>query len=389
MNIPSEFDDIRPYKPEEISAAVDQLAQDPLFCEVMKKAMPGIPLEVLIAKAKQCRNLLEFQKTFDYSWLKSLLAEHSDGIDMQADELDRSTPYTFVSNHRDIVLDAAFLSEMMVDLGFDNTVEMCVGDNLMQLPWIRTLIRLNKGIVVKRGISMREQLLASRELSSYLHFAIKQKKESIWIAQRQGRAKDSSDLTQESIIKMFCMGGEGTLKERLSELNIVPLTISYEFDPCDCLKAREFQLKRDNPDYRKNREDDINSMSTGIFGYKGRIHYQAATTLNHWLSNLPDDLPKGDFCNIVAARLDHVIHSNYRLFANNYIASDKLRQEERFKSLYTAEEKLRFEEYLVKQIHRIDLPHPDFEFLEKKILEMYANPLYNYLKAAEQKEHDY
>lgn len=381
MTTPAEFDDIRPYNPDEIPSVVNELAQDPLFKEAISLALPDMPFEAVIATARQCKSLLDIQKTFVYSFLKNILAKLSDGIDMQADYLNRNENFLFISNHRDIVLDAALLSEMMVDNGFTKTAELCTGDNLLIVPWIKKLVRLNKGIIVKRALGLREQLVSSKELSRYIHFVITQKHDNVWIAQREGRAKDSNDMTQESIIKMLSMGGTGSIKESLSDLNIVPLTISYEFDPCDFLKAREFQLKRDNPDYKKTRDDDIFSMKTGLFGYKGHIHYQAGASLNDWLETIPENTPKNEFFDLIAHRIDHVIHSNYRMYANNYIASDLLTGEEQFIHMYSSAEKERFTQYLQKQLQRIQLQEPDFAFLKHKILEMYANPLYNYLKA--------
>ncbi len=384
MTTPAEFDDIRPYNPEEIPSVVNELANDPLFKDAITQALPDIPFEAIIAKAKQCKSLLEIQKTFVYSFLKNLLAKLSEGIDMQADSLDRNENFIFISNHRDIVLDAALLSEMMVDNGFSKTAELCTGDNLLIVPWIKKLVRLNKGIIVKRALGLREQLVSSKELSQYIHYVITQKHDNVWIAQREGRAKDSNDMTQESIIKMLSMGGTGNPKESIMELNIVPLAISYEFDPCDFLKAQEFQLKRDTPDYKKTRDDDIFSMKTGMFGYKGHIHYQAGESLNKWLECIPDDTPKNEFFTRIAHRIDHIIHSNYRIYANNYIAADMLKGEDNFKNLYSTEEKERFCQYLQTQLNRITLPQPDYTFLKQKMLEMYANPLYNHLKAKEQ-----
>ena len=384
MTTPAEFDDIRPYNPEEIPSVVNELANDPLFKDAITQALPDMPFEAIIAKAKQCKSLLEIQKTFVYSFLKNLLAKLSEGIDMQADSLDRNENFIFISNHRDIVLDAALLSEMMVDNGFSKTAELCTGDNLLIVPWIKKLVRLNKGIIVKRALGLREQLVSSKELSQYIHYVITQKHDNVWIAQREGRAKDSNDMTQESIIKMLSMGGTGNPKESIMELNIVPLAISYEFDPCDFLKAQEFQLKRDTPDYKKTRDDDIFSMKTGMFGYKGHIHYQAGESLNKWLECIPDDTPKNEFFTRIAHRIDHIIHSNYRIYANNYIAADMLKGEDNFKNLYSTEEKERFCQYLQTQLNRITLPQPDYTFLKQKMLEMYANPLYNHLKAKEQ-----
>ncbi|MBQ2030427.1 MAG: 1-acyl-sn-glycerol-3-phosphate acyltransferase [Bacteroidaceae bacterium] len=383
MNIPAEFDDIRPYIPEELPGVFDELEQDEHFKSVVAQVMPGIPFAAIMQKARACHSLLDFQKAFSYDLMQMLMTRFTDGTDMDINDLDKTKNYTFISNHRDIVLDSAFLSKLLLDNGFTNTVEIAIGDNLLSLPWVKKLVRLNKAFKVKRSVHGREKLLASMQLGRYIHFAVKEKKENIWIAQRQGRAKTSDDRTQESVLKMMAFGGEGSIKERLKEINIVPLSISYEFDPCDFLKARELQEKRSNPDFKKRENEDNISMQTGIMGYKGHVHYQACACINHWLDEQPDDLPKNDLIALVARHIDHEIHSHYRLYANNYIAYDQLNQTERFTQLYTPEEEKRFNDYLRGQIAKIDLPQPDHDFLTRSILEMYANPLLNYLKAAE------
>ncbi|MBR4935890.1 MAG: acyltransferase, partial [Bacteroidaceae bacterium] len=219
---------------------------------------------------------------------------------------------------------------------------------------------------------------SSRRMSSYMHYAINEKQQSIWIAQREGRAKDSNDRTQESVLKMMAMGGEGTPTERLKSLNIAPLSISYEYDPCDYLKAQEFQQKRDNPDFKKSREDDLKNMQTGIFGYKGQVHYQAAPCINEWLDEM-STLPKGEFFAAVAQRMDADIFRNYRLYPGNYVAVDLLEGSTRFASHYTEEQKQQFEKYVQSRIALVELSNPDTAYLRERILEMYANPVLNQL----------
>ena len=383
MTIPAEFEDIRPYIPEELPGVFDELEQDVQFRNIVAQVIPNVPFAVIMEKARSCRSLLDFQKAFSYDLMQMLMTRLTDGTDMDINGLDTKNNYTFISNHRDIVLDSAFLSKLLLDNGFTNTVEIAIGDNLLSLPWVKKLVRLNKAFTVKRSVHGREKLLASMQLGRYIHFALTQKKENIWIAQRQGRAKTSDDRTQESVLKMMAFGGEGNIKERLKEINIVPLSISYEFDPCDFLKARELQEKRDNPDFKKGENDDNISMQTGIMGYKGHVHYQASACINHWLDEQPDDLPKNDLIALVARHIDHEIHSHYRLYANNYIAYDRLNCTERFTALYSQEQERRFNDYLHGQIEKIDLPNRDHDFLTRSILEMYANPLLNYLRAAE------
>lgn len=383
MNVPKEYDDIRPYNPEELPKVFDELENDPQFRSVMAQVMPNVPFEAIMAKARKCKNLLDFQLAFSYDIMQAIMDRHTAGTTMNVGDLDKTKNYTFVSNHRDIVLDSAFLSKLLVDNGFTNTAEIAIGDNLLILPWIRRVVRLNKSFIVKRGRHGREKLLASQQLSGYMHFAIQEKKENIWIAQREGRAKDSNDHTQEAILKMMRLGGEGTVIERLQELHIVPLSISYEYDPCDYLKAKEFQQKRDDADYKKSPKDDLLSMKTGILGFKGHVHYQAAACIDPWLGTLDATKHKVELYPVIAAHIDREIHSNYHLYANNYVAYDALLETDRFASLYTPEEADRFDTYIKGQIEKIDLPSPDYDYLKRMLLTMYANPLINYLKAAE------
>lgn len=376
MNIPAEFDEIRPYSPEELPAVYEELIADEAFRHVMAKVMPGIPFEAIAMQMRQCKTNLEFQKTFCYPFLHNLVSKCSDGMSMDCTAIQGDThPHTFITNHRDIVLDSALLSVLLVDNG-QNTVEIAIGDNLLIFPWIKKLVRINKSFIVQRALTMRQMLESSVRMSRYMHFAISEKNENIWIAQREGRAKDSNDRTQESVLKMMAMGGEGSAVERLADLNIVPLSISYEYDPCDYLKAKEFQQKRDNPEFKKSREDDLQNMQTGIFGFKGKVHYHAAPCINAWLPELAE-LPKGDFFGEVARRIDLDIHRNYCLFACNYIAADLLAATDKYAAHYTQEEKTQFEAYVASRIAMVDLENKDEAFLRQTILAMYANPLKN------------
>ena len=373
----SQYDEIRPYSPEELPAVLSELLEDPMFTAIVQNFFQGVPVEALKAKMLSCRNNLEFQKAFIYPLIKQLLAKNCTGLTFES-ALAPTKRYTYVSNHRDIVLDSALLSIVLIENGFEDTPEIAIGDNLLIYPWIKKLVRVNKSFIVQRSLSMREMLESSRRMSSYMHYAINEKQQSIWIAQREGRAKDSNDRTQESVLKMMAMGGEGTPTERLKSLNIAPLSISYEYDPCDYLKAQEFQQKRDNPDFKKSREDDLKNMQTGIFGYKGQVHYQVAPCINEWIDDM-NTLPKGEFFSAVAQRMDADIFRNYRLYPGNYVAVDLLEGSTRFASHYTEEQKQQFEKYVQSRIALVELPNPDTAYLRERILEMYANPVLNQL----------
>lgn len=375
----TEFDEIRPYEDEELAAVFEELIADPAFQEAVAGVIPNVPFEVLAQKMRACKTKLEFQKTFCYGLLRDLAKNCTDGLSLDHTALpDKSKAYTYLSNHRDIILDSGFLSVLLVDQGMD-TVEIAIGDNLLIYPWIKKFVRVNKSFIVQRALTMRQMLESSARMSRYMHYTIGEKNQSIWIAQREGRAKDSNDRTQDSVLKMLAMGGEGDVIDRLMEMNIAPLAISYEYDPCDFLKAQEFQLKRDVEGYKKTMQDDLNNMKTGLFGYKGRVHFQAAPCVNDLLAEMDRTLPKPELFARLSARIDERIHSNYRLYPGNYVAHDLLNEKTEFTSHYTQEEKQRFEDYVEKQLAKIQLPNKDIPFLREKLLLMYANPLTNYL----------
>ena len=377
--IPEKFNDIRPFEPEELPEVFDRLIADQQFRSVLSYLYPGVPVEAIAAKMKGCKDNLAFQKAFCYQFLHGLLKKASLGCDADFSAIDLEARYTFISNHRDIVLDSALLDVLLIDAGCSTTCEIAIGDNLLSLPWVKDLVRVNKSFIVQRSLSMREMLVASKTLSEYMHYAIECKNENIWIAQREGRAKDSDDRTQEALLKMMAMGGEGSAIDRLVALHLVPLAISYEFDPCDYLKAQEFQLKRDVPGWKKSAHDDVVSMQTGIMGFKGHIHYHCAPCIDQWLLSLPADTPKTDLFRIIAEHIDKEIHANYRLFPANYVALDMLHGTDRYASEYSADDKARFEKYLEGQMAKITLENRDEAFIRESMLKMYANPAINQL----------
>ncbi|MFW5617169.1 MAG: 1-acyl-sn-glycerol-3-phosphate acyltransferase [Prevotella pectinovora] len=379
MKTPSIYDDIRPFDPEELPAAFERLLSDAQFQQVLGYLYPGVPLEAVKTKMMACKTNLEFQLAFCYGFLKDLMAKASKGFDMNVEAVDVTKRYTFISNHRDIVLDSALLDVLLYDAGFNTTCEIAIGDNLLSLPWVKDLVRLNKSFIVQRSLSPREFLMASKKMAEYMHYVVGEKNDNIWIAQREGRAKDSNDRTQPSILKMMAMGGEGSPVDRLRQLHIVPLAISYEYDPCDFLKAAEFQLRRDVPGWKKTALDDVNSMRTGIMGYKGGVHYHCAPCIDGFLDNLSPDIPKTKVFDVIAEHIDKEIFRNYRLYPSNYIALDMLEGNEAHAGRYTAEDKAVFEKYLQGQIARIDIPNKDEAFLRERMLTMYANPARNSL----------
>ena len=381
MKIPQEFDTIRPWEPEDLPEVFDRLLANDQFKQVLAYLYPQVPLEMIAQKLKACKTNLDFQLAFAYDFVHGILKKAATGCEMDCSSLDNTRNYPFISNHRDIVLDSAILDVLLIDNKFKTTCEIAIGDNLLSLPWVKDLVRVNKAFIVERALSMRQMLMSSKRLSDYMHFAIKEKKENIWIAQREGRAKDSNDRTQKSILQMMSMGGEGSIIERLKQLHLVPLSISYEYDPCDFLKAKEFQQKRDYAEWKKGPTDDLVSMQTGIFGYKGHVHYHAAPCLDEYLDSLDPDMSKQDIYNKVAAYIDQQIFCNYRLYPGNYVALDMLEGTEAYTNQYTAEDKAKFTKYIQGQLAKIDLSDKDEAYLKERLLTMYANPVRNNLAA--------
>jgi len=381
MLIIMSFDSIRCYHQEEVPAALERLSKNKLFVNILGTVYPLLPKEVLIQRLTSFDNADDFQKIMVYPFLQYIESNLTKGIELQGlKNIDKSRPYLYVSNHRDIILDSALLCAKLMENDMD-TVEIAIGDNLLLFPWIEDLVRMNKSFIVRRSPGAKQMLESSKLLSTYMAYTINEKKNSIWIAQREGRAKDSDDRTQESLLKMFNMGGTGTFAENLAALHICPLSISYEYDPCDYLKAKEFQQKRDNPDHKKSPQDDLLSMKTGVMGYKGKVVYKIAGEISDEILKLGEEIQnRNELVSAIAGLIDTSIHSNYAIYKINKIAYDLLHETKQFEKSYSLLEKLDFEKYLEMQISKIDLPNKDLDFLKIKMLEMYANPLINSLK---------
>ena len=374
-----EFDDIRPYYDDEVAPAIERLLKSSQFQKIAKHLFFGEKWGQIEQLMRTFTNRRDFQhqliKEFVFDLLNRTAAEATcEGLE----NVSKTLAYTYISNHRDIVLDASILSTLLADKGYE-TVEIAIGDNLILTDWINDLVRLNKCFLVKRSLSGRQILEASKLLSKYIHYTIRDKNQSIWIAQREGRAKDSNDRTQESLLKMLAMGSNQDFLESLAELNLTPLAFSYEYDPCDYLKAKEFQQKRDNPDFRKTQEDDLLNMRTGLSGYKGRIHLQIGKPIITSLLELDNSLRKNELVAQVASIIDKEIFLNYKFYPINYIAYDCLWGNISFCEQYSSNDVENVERYFQRQLDKIDLPDKDIPFLTKKLEEMYAYPVKNFL----------
>lgn len=374
------FDDIRPLNNNEVKDAIEALVSNEDFERAFRYIKPDVNWGEFSQIMRSFKTKEDFKTKLAYEAVMTVANKTTFSLTISGRSRlpQDKKPCTFISNHRDIVLDASFLNVMLYDVGYGMT-QVAIGDNLLIRPWIETLVRLNNSFIVKRGVSVRQMLEVSRKLSAYIRHTIKDTKESIWIAQREGRAKDSNDRTQGSVLKMLNMSGDKDVITNLMELNIMPVAISYEYDPCDFLKAKEFQMKRDDPEFVKSQRDDLLSMETGILNNKGRVHFTLTSPINEQLSKLDRNMEKNDLISAVANVIDKEIYKHYRFYPCNYVAYDMLTGTKRFSENYGLRDKKHFEEYLQGQLDKIVLPNKDEAFLRTKILEMYTNPLKNHL----------
>lgn len=379
-----DFTDISPYDDSIFKEKMAALVEDPGFLHAVKYTMPTNDVPALIDELKSIDNKYDFQREVMFPFLEMIAKTTTSGITLGGIKyFNPGTNYVFISNHRDIVLDASFLNLAFLRKGLP-TSEVAIGNNLLVLHWIEDLVRLNKSFVVKRNTGLREGLMAAKKLSAYIHHCILEKHESIWIAQREGRAKDSSDKTQESLVKMLAIAGQGSFMERLKEINLMPVSISYEFDPNDYLKVREFILRRRNPEFKKSQRDDLFSMETGLLQFKGRVHFQLTPRINNKIEQIGEFGDTNTNAKYAGSIIDQAIHRSYEIFPINYVAYDMLTHSSRFESKYTKEEKKFTEEYFASQLAKIDVDDITDEergFMLEMMLTMYSNPLRNKLKS--------
>lgn len=378
----SKFTDIAPIKDKDVKATIQELLVDPGFIHAVKYIMPDIDWIDFCHEMSQYNTKFDFQTKMIAPTIWGVALKTSSSISSSGwENISDGKAHLFISNHRDIILDAGLLNILLNEKGFPTT-EIAIGDNLLIHPWIEKLVRLNKSFLVRRGVSVRQMLEVSKHMSEYIHYTIDEKHTSVWLAQREGRAKDSNDRTQESLLKMLALAYPGkSFIDQLKGLNIIPMSISYEYDPCDYLKAMEFQLKRDDPEYKKTQIDDLRNMEYGLLGFKGNIHFRLGKGINDQLDDLYDITDKKEQSSAVAKIIDREIHKNYEFYPCNYIAYDWLEGTTRFKDKYSLDQENAFKKYLDQQIDKIKLENKDIDFLTEKLLTMYSNTLKNYLFA--------
>lgn len=369
----SKFDKIRPFYDSEVNEALCKVADHPMMKAMMSFTYPDIEEKDWIEQLKRTHSIRDFQCNFIYHAVMKVLEKSSDGLTTSGfEKLEKHTPYLFVSNHRDIILDTSLLNTCLFDHGLVMTAS-AIGDNLVRKSFLHTLSKLNRNFLVQRGLSPRELLQSSKLMSEYICQLILRENRSVWIAQREGRTKDGNDATHPGVLKMLSMGSdEENLMDYFKKLKIVPVSISYEYDPTDALKMPQLMAEANDEVYIKEKNEDFMTLLSGIMGQKKRIHIHVGDVLE---SELDEIASKFDNSNrqiqALAQAIDNSVLANYKLWPTNYIAYDLLNNTDKYSHLYTEKEKSLFERRL--EI-RIDENNP----LELQgFLAMYANPVVN------------
>lgn len=373
MDLPDQFDIIRPYYDHEVKPAIERLLNYPNFEGVLKYLFGDVDREELMSSFRNIETIKQFQVFFSYYTVKTIVEKTSNGLTQTGrEELDTSSPYLFVANHRDIVLDAAIM-QYLLSKGGHKTSQITFGENLMTEQFLLDLGKLNKMFTFYRGGSKITQYRNAKINSAYINHVLKEQKESIWIAQRNGRTKDGNDRTQTGLIKMLVMGG-GDICESLAGLNIVPVAISYEIEPCDIQKTRELYLSQKNT-YVKSPNEDFMSIMAGITGDKGRIHFSFGTPLNKFLDELKTrKLDNNEIIEEITKEIDRQIFLGFKCWPASYIAADLIEESTRFAQYYSKEDKTGFEAGMRAKTGSLE--GMDQEELQTIYLQMYAGPVF-------------
>ena len=372
----SKFDSIRPFYDAEINAAIQDTVNHPMMKALMNFTFPDVDDSVWKEQLRKTHSIRDFQCNFIYHSIKKVLEKSSEGLSTSGFEtLEKNTSYLFISNHRDIILDTSLLNACLFDHGLVMTAS-AIGDNLVKKAFMNTLAKMNRNFLVQRGLSPRELLQSSKLLAEYIGQLLLRENRSVWIAQREGRTKDGNDATHPGVLKMLAMGSdEENLMNYFKKIKIVPVSISYEYDPTDALKMPQLMAEANNEVYVKDKNEDFTTLLSGIMGQKKRIHIHVGKVLDTELDHIALEFDNSNKqIQALAQTIDESILKNYKLWPTNYIAYDILNKTNEHSHFYTENEKSLFERRLDM---RIDNSNP-IEF--QSFLAMYANPVVNKMK---------
>lgn len=369
-----DFEDIRPYHNHEINPALKRIMVEPAFDKILDFFFEAQDKALIRQRLTETFSSDEFQRSFMYPLVNSIITKTSLGLSSSGfEQLTPGKPYLFIANHRDIVLDSAILQVLLLDYGLDTT-EITFGSNLMINQFVIDLGKVNRMFKVERRGNKIELLKNADKLSAYLRHTITKKKSSVWIAQRPGRTKDGNDKTETGLLKMLNMSGKREFRDSFEELNMVPLSVSYEYEPCCALKSDEVLKTVSTGTYFKKPNEDLVSILTGITQQKGRIHLSVGTPLNDLLHRTDSQEGLKNKINELAEIIDSEIYRNFRLWPNNYIAHDLLYQSLKYEKMYTTNEREEFLNYMEREISS---SHDKKNPLQEFFLGIYANPVIN------------
>lgn len=369
----NQFESIRPYYDAEVNNAIRSIIDDPMLEAMMSFTFPNDPSENWKEQMLHTHSLRDFQINFIYPGVKKVLEKSSDGLSLSGfEKLEPNTPYLFISNHRDIILDTSLLNSSLYENGLVLTTS-AIGDNLVKKPFLHTLSKLNRNFLIKRGLKGRELLESSQLASAYIQNSLLHENRSVWTAQREGRTKDGKDATHKGVLKMITLADQRADSfQVLKEINVVPISISYEYDPTDVLKMPELLAKSRDEKYVKSENEDFLNLLRGIMGTKKRIHIE----VNGLLTKEIDDISKSDAnlsdkLSFLADVIDEKIWAGYKLWPSNYIAHDLIHEDSKYSKFYTEKEKLTFVRRFEEKVSSKD------PVVRSNFLLMYANPVDN------------
>lgn len=372
----SKFDSIRPFYDAEINAAIQDTVNHPMMKALMNFTFPDVDDSVWKEQLRKTHSIRDFQCNFIYQSLKKVLEKSSEGLSTSGFEnLEKNTSYLLISNHRDIILDTSLLNACLFDHGLVMTAS-AIGDNLVKKAFMNTLAKMNRNFLVQRGLSPRELLQSSKLLAEYIGQLLLRENRSVWIAQREGRTKDGNDATHPGVLKMLAMGSdEENLMNYFKKIKIVPVSISYEYDPTDALKMPQLMAEANNEVYIKEKNEDFTTLLSGIMGQKKRIHIHVGKVLDDELDAISEEFDNSNKqIQALAQTIDESILKSYKLWPTNYIAYDILNKTNEHSHLYSENEKSLFERRMEL---RIDDSNP---IALQSFLAMYANPVVNKMK---------
>lgn len=380
-----DFHELRPYNDAELQEAIERMVQEPMLFKMMKWVYPGLRKTEILSMFREITSVQQFQEEISAPAVKVITQMTTSGVSFSNEsEIEPDKAYLFISNHRDIILDSALLNVSLIERGIPTT-EIAIGDNLLKMQLIRDIVRCNKNFIVSRDVNAKEMLYYSLRMSNYIRHTLLEKNTSIWIAQREGRSKDGDDRTATGLLKMFTLSSNIAPEDALADLNLRPMCVSYEFDPCDLLKTNELIHVKLFGKYEKKPGEDFYSMVTGLTGHKGKVNISVGNPMNSTYVKMREITNKNEKFRILSEAIDDEMHRIYHLWPNNYIAFDLLNGSREYKDKYSNIQRIAFVNYIRGHVFKmalsrkkLGLPAENFNSSAREILlQMYANPVIN------------